>query len=473
LIPLYDRGPIAVSSRQGMVLPLRLPVPIAIVFALWLVAAAAAAPAPKIAPDASSFSLENGLVVVVIPDHRAPVVTHMVWYKAGAAEDPPGKSGIAHFLEHLMFKGTTNHPPGELRTRIAEIGGNDNAFTTHDYTAYHQTVAREHLGLMMEFEADRMANLVIDDAAIAIEREVIIEERRSRVDNEPGAELSEAINAALFQNGRYGIPIIGWAHEMATLDRADALAFYERHYTPNNAVLVVAGDVNEAEVRRLAEATYGRLPRRAEPPPRIRASEPTPIAARTVTLSDPRVTLPAVRRLYLAPSYGNAAPGEAEALDVLGEILGGGTTSRFYRRLVVDKPVAASAGAGYGGNAIDDGSFSLYAVPRDRTSLEALSAEFDAIVAELLEKGVTDDELVRAKRRMIADSIYVGDSQSALARMFGQALATGGSLADVRDWPQRIEAVSAGEVLTAARKYLDIRRSVTGYLTGAPGNGRT
>jgi zinc protease len=455
-----------------MILPLRRVSFIAIVASVWL-SAAAAAPAPKIAPDASSFSLENGLLVLVIPDHRAPVVTHMVWYKAGSVEDPPGKSGIAHFLEHLMFKGTTNHPPGELRARIAEIGGNDNAFTTYDYTAYHQTVAKEYLGLMMEFEADRMANLVIDDAAIATEREVIIEERRSRTDNEPGAQLGEAINAALFQNSRYGIPVIGWAHEMAALDRADALAFYERYYTPNNAVLVVAGDVTEAEVRRLAEATYGKLPRRAEPPPRVRASEPPPLAARTVTLADPRVTLPAIRRLYLAPSYRNAAPGEAEALDVLGEILGGGTTSRFYRRLVVEKSVAASAGAGYGGNAIDDGSFAMYAVPRDRTSLEALAAEFDAIVAELLESGVTDDELVRAKRRMIADSIYAGDSQSALARVFGQALASGGDLADVRDWPQRIDAVTAESVLVAARKYLDITRSVTGYLTGSPGDGRT
>jgi len=454
-------------------LPLRRLVPTVIVSAFSLVAAAVAAPTPKIAPDAGSFSLDNGLLVVVIPDHRAPVVTHMVWYKAGSAEDPPGKSGIAHFLEHLMFKGTANHPPGELRQRIAEIGGNDNAFTTYDYTAYHQTVAREHLGLMMEFEADRMASLVIDDAAIATEREVIIEERRSRIDNEPGAQLGEAIDAALFQNGRYGIPVIGWAHEMAALDRTDALAFYERYYTPNNAVLVVAGDVTEAEVRRLAEATYGKLPRRAEPPPRIRAREPLPLAARTVTLADPRVSLPAVRRLYLTPSYGNATPGEAEALDVLGEILGGGTTSRFYRRLVVEKSLAASAGAGYGGGAIGEGSFAMYAVPRDQTSLEALAAEFDAIVQELLDNGVTEDELVRAKRRMITDSIYAGDSQSALARMFGRALASGGSLADVQDWPQRIEAVGAEDILAAARKYLDIRRSVTGYLTGAPGDGRT
>jgi len=449
-----------------------------LVRSLFVVALVASAPAfagagLKIGPDVSSFSLDNGLLVVVIPDHRAPVVTHMIWYKAGSVEDPPGKSGIAHFLEHLMFKGTTTRPPGEFDARVAEIGGNDNAFTTLDTTAYHQTVARDHLGLMMEFEADRMVNLVIDDAAIATEREVIIEERRSRTDSEPAGQLSEAISATLYQNSRYGIPIIGWGHEMAKLDRADAQSFYDRYYTPNNAVLVVAGDVTETEVRRLAEATYGKVARRAEPGPRVRPSEPPSLVARDVTLADPRVTLPTVRRAYLVPSYGNAAPGEAEALDVLGEILGGGTTSRLYRGLVVDKAISASAGAWYRGSLIDDGSFGLFAVPRGDVSLQTLAAELDAVVADLIENGITDDELVRAKRGMIAGAVYAQDSQSTLARVFGQALATGGTIDAVRDWPGRIDAVSAQDVLEAARKYLDIRRSVTGYLTGEAEDNQT
>lgn len=432
-----------------------------------------AAPGMQIGPDVTSFSLDNGLVVVVIPDHRAPVVTHMIWYKAGSVEDPPGKSGIAHFLEHLLFKGTKTHPPGEFDARVAEIGGVDNAFTSHDVTAYHQTVARDHLGLMMEFEADRMANLVIDDAAIATEREVIIEERRSRTDSEPSAQLSEAVNAALYQNSRYGTPVIGWGHEMANLDRADARSFYDRYYTPNNAVLVVAGDVTEDEVRKLAEETYGKVARRAEPGPRLRQSEPPPLAARTVTLTDPRVTLPTIRRAYLAPSYGNAKPGEAEALDVLSEILGGGTTSRLYRSLVIDKAIAASAGAWYHGTRIDDGGFGLFAVPRGDTSLETLAGELDRMVAELIENGITEDELVRAKRNMIAGAVYAQDSQSTLARVYGQALSTGGTIESVRDWPGKIDAVSADDVLNAARTYLDIRRSVTGYLTGEPEDGQS
>jgi zinc protease len=440
---------------------------------IGLSAAASAAPMPQIAPQTTTFLLANGLEVVVVPDHRAPVVTQMIWYKAGGADDPPGKSGIAHFLEHLMFKQTANHAPGEFREKVAEVGGTENAFTTHDVTVFHQTVAKEQLGLMMDFEADRMANLVIDEAAVATEREVIIEERRSRIDNEPAARLGEALNATFYQNSHVGIPVIGWPDEMATLDRADALAFYDRYYTPNNAVLVVAGDVTEDEVRKLAEATYGKLPRRAEPPPRIRPREPEPSAARTVTLSDPRVTLPSVRRSYLAPSYKTAEPGEAEALDVLSDILGGGATSRIYRRFVVEKAIAASAGAGYGGGGLSDGSFSFAATPRGDTTLDALLSEWESMLAELLADGITDDELADAKRRIVANAIYSQDSARSLAQAFGDALATGGTIADVRDWPERMNKVTKEEVMAAARKYLKFDRSVTAYLVGAKGEGRT
>jgi zinc protease len=445
----------------------------AFIAVLAVSAPAAASPAAKIAPDVSSFTLDNGLEVVVVPDHRAPVVTHMIWYKAGSAEDPPGRSGIAHFLEHLMFKGTEAHPAGEFSRRVAEIGGNENAFTTHDNTVYHQTVARDQLALVMAFEADRMANLVIDDAAIATEREVILEERRSRTDNEPSGRLYEAVTAALFQNSHYGIPIIGWAHEMATLDRADAQMFYDQYYSPNNAVLVVAGDVTTDEVHRLAKETYGKVGRRDETPPRIRPREPLPFAARRISLADPQVTVPTIRRIYLVPSYSGAGPDEAAALDVLAEILGGGSTSRLYRGLVVDEAVAASAGAGYGGAALGaDTSFGIYAVPRGTTSLGTLEERIDAVIDELVETGVTPDQLERAKRRIIADTIYAQDSHSRLARVFGTTLTSGGTIADVQEWPGKIEGVTADQVLSTARKYLDTRRSVTGYLINGPEEGR-
>src|ERR671929_832915 len=217
-------------------------------------------------PNLSSFTLDNGLDVIVVPDHRAPVVTHMIWYRNGSADDPIGQSGIAHFLEHLMFKGTEKHPAGEFSQVVSALGGQENAFTSFDYTAYFQRVAREHLKTMMEFEADRMTGLVLDDAVVAPERDVVLEERRMRVETDPAAQLSEAMATALFVHHPYGNPIIGWMHEIETLDREHALAYYRRFYTPENAILVVAGDVVEEEVRRLADRTYGRVaPQGARP----------------------------------------------------------------------------------------------------------------------------------------------------------------------------------------------------------------
>jgi zinc protease len=432
---------------------------------------ALAAP-PLVAPDTSFFVLDNGLQVVVIPDHRAPVATQMVWYKVGAADEVPGKSGIAHFLEHLMFKGTKKHPAGEFSAVVAEIGGSENAFTSFDYTAYYQTVAREHLRTVMEFEADRMENLVLTDEVIAPEREVILEERRGRVDNDPGSQLGEAMSAALYQNSPYGVPIIGWEHEMRNLSREDAVAFYDRYYTPNNAILVVAGDVTEDDIRQLAADTYGKIPRRAEPGERRRAQEPLPLAARVVTRADPRVTQPSMSREYLVPSYGTGPEREALALDLLADILGGGTTSRLYRTLLVEKGIASAAGAGYTGTAIDMSSFSVYAVPRGDLKPEAVAAEIDAVIARLVEEGVTEEELARSKRQVLANAVYARDRLGALARIFGASLATGDSIADVQEWPARIQGVTAAEVQAVARKYLTPERSVTGYLVGAPG-GRT
>ena len=219
---------------------------------LALLAPAASAETPKFAGSATTFTLDNGMQVVVIPDHRAPIVTHMVWYKAGAADELPGESGVAHFLEHLMFKGTKDHPEGEFSKVVNSVGGDENAFTSDDVTAYHQTVAKQYLPLMMEFEADRMANLILNDAVVATERDVILEERRMRIDNEPAAQLSEAVRSTLYQNSRYGVPTIGWPDEMAKLDLGAALSWYNRYYTPNNAILIVAGDVTNIPALNMA-----------------------------------------------------------------------------------------------------------------------------------------------------------------------------------------------------------------------------
>jgi zinc protease len=419
-------------------------------------------------PEVSHFKLKNGLDVVVIPDRRVPVITHMIWYRVGSADEDAGKSGIAHFLEHLMFKGTAKNPGGRFSEKLVELGGQENAFTSQDYTAYFQRTSREHLATLMEFEADRMTGLVLTDANVLPERDVVLEERRSRTDNDPAAQLSEASQAALFVNHPYGRPIIGWEHEIRALNREDALEFYRRFYAPNNAILVVAGDVTTEEVRPLAEKTYGRIASQPGIKTRARPVEPTPLAHRRVVLADPRVRQPQLSRNYLVPSYRLAKPGEAEALDVLSHILGTGSISRLYRTLVVEKEIAASAGSWYSGMSLDAARFGVYATPRPGTSLEALEAEIDAVIARVAAQGVTAAELERAKTRLIADSVYAQDSQVRLARMYGAGLAVGMTVEAIKVWPDGIRAVTAEAVRDAASTWLDLRRAVTGHLTPPP-----
>src|SRR5499427_10601904 len=250
-------------------------------------------------PNVAHYTLANGLELVVIPDHRTPVVTHMIWYKVGSADESPGKSGIAHFLEHLMFKGTAKNPAGRFSQTLATIGGQENAFTTADYTAYFQRIAKEYLPLVMEFEADRMTGLVLTDENVLPERDVVLEEYNQRVANDPAAQLTEQVQAALYLNHPYGRPVIGWRHEIEVLTREDALAFYRRFYTPNNAIVVIAGDVSAEEVRALAGKIYAPVARRSEPGPRMRPQEPEPVSIRQVTLADPRVAQPSLNRSYL------------------------------------------------------------------------------------------------------------------------------------------------------------------------------
>src|SRR6056297_2631000 len=249
----------------------------------------------------TDFTLDNGMQVVVIEDHRAPVVVQMVWYRAGSADETPGVSGVAHFLEHLLFKGTEKLEPGEFSEIVKANGGTDNAFTSFDYTGYFQRVAADRLGLMMEMEADRMKNIQLDREDILTERDVIIEERNQRVENDPGALFREQRMAAQYLNHPYGTPIIGWRHEMVDLDLDDAMAYYEQFYSPNNAVLVVAGDLMPDEVLALAQQHYGPIPRNEALPERERPSEPPQMAERRLSFEDPRVAQPYVMRTYLAP----------------------------------------------------------------------------------------------------------------------------------------------------------------------------
>jgi len=432
--------------------------------ALTMLASALPVSTARAEPRAAEFTLSNGMQVVVIPDHRAPVVTHMVWYKVGAADEPKGVSGIAHFLEHLMFKSTDKIPVGEFSKIISRLGGQDNAFTGQDVTSYHQRIAKERLGTVMEMEADRMQHLRLTPDEVATERQVILEERRSRIDNNPTALLDEQMNAALYLSHPYGIPVIGWEHEMAKLSREDALHFYKRYYAPNNAILVVAGDVTPEEVKRLAEETYGKVPANPSVDRRQRPTDPPYIASRRLELKDPRAGNASFHRYYVAPSYATAKPGEAEALDLLMKILADGSTSRLYRKLVVEDKLAATTGGDYSGWGLDGGAVSLYAVAAGNNGLDKIEASVDGVLDDIRNNGVTEVELARAKKSLLADYIYESDNQASLARRYGWAVAVGRSVKDIENWPQAITKVTVNDVKQAADDYLDLRRSVTGYL---------
>ncbi len=408
----------------------------AVAVSLTPVALTAARAQSEVAPEISNFVLPNGLEVVVIPDRRVPVVTHMVWNRVGSADEPPGVSGIAHFLEHLMFKGTEKNPSGKFSKVLATIGGQENAFTSSDYTGYYQRVAKEHLATVMAFEADRMTGLVLTDANVLPERDVVLEEFNTRVANSPDARLGEQVAAALYLNHPYGRPVIGWKHEIEKLNREDALAFYRRFYAPNNAILVVAGDVTAEEVKKLAEETYGKIERRPDVGPRKRPQEPDIRAVRHVTLADPRVAQPSLQRAYLVPSEMTGKPGEPEALDVLAHILGSGQNSRLYRTLVEDKHMAINANAGYSGTSVDATRFSVYATPQADTTLPELETAIDEVIAAIAEKGITAEELERAKTRIIADAVYARDNQATMARWYGGALVTGATVEQVKGWPE-------------------------------------
>lgn len=417
------------------------------------------------AEEVTGFTLDNGLQVVVIEDHRAPVVVQMLWYKVGSADEPRGKSGIAHFLEHLMFKGTDELGPGEFSEIVEAQGGNDNAFTSYDYTAYFQRVAADRLDLMMKMEADRMTDLQLNAEDVDTERQVILEERSQRTDSSPGALLGEQMRAAQYLNHPYGIPIIGWRHEMEGLTQQDAIDHYKAHYAPNNAVLVVAGDVTPDQVRALAEKHYGPIPATLDLAPRNRVEEPPQLAERRIAMADPRVSEPYISRSYLAPERDPGDQETAAALTILAELLGGsGTTSVLARALQFDQQKAVYTAAFYDGSTVDDTTFNFVVVPTPNTSLEEAEAAMDAAIADFIAKGPDPDAFARIKTQIRASEIYARDDANGLARRYGEGLANGLSIEDVKGWPDVLNAVTPEDVMAAAKLVLDRRKAVTGYL---------
>ena len=425
----------------------------------------AALPMAGMADPVTEFTLENGLQVVVIEDHRAPVAVQMLWYRIGAADEPAGHSGIAHFFEHLMFKATDDLAPGEFSDVVEAQGGSDNAFTSWDYTAYYQRVAADRLGLMMQNEADRMRDLRLTDDVVATERNVILEERNQRIDSDPGSLFSEQTRAAQFLNHPYGIPIIGWRHEIEGLTRADAEAFYRTFYAPNNATLVVAGDVTADQVRALAQTHYGPIAPTADLPPRARPSEPPQLAERRLTMRDARVSQPYMMRSYLAPKRDSGNQKQAAALLYLAELLGGsGTTSLFAKQLQFADPTAVYSYAAYDGTALDSGLFMLGLVPLPDVAPEKAEAAMDKVIDDFLKSGPDPAAFERIRTQLGAAEIYGRDDVQGLAQRYGEALSVGLTVQDVQDWPRVLQEVTPDDVMQAARLVLDRRHAVTGWL---------
>ncbi len=408
--------------------------------------------------NAKSFELDNGLKIIVVENHRAPVVTHMIWYRVGAADEKRGQSGIAHFLEHLMFKGQKHEILGDLKSGefskiVRSLGGRDNAFTSYDYTAYFQSIASEHLERIMKMEAGRMRGMSIPRDEFASEKKVIMEERRQRTDNDPRAQIAEQMREALFPNHPYAIPIIGWMHEIENLKYDEVMSFYNKYYAPNNAILVVSGAVSASQVYEMAKRTYGIISR-ADTPERVRTSSPPFIAKTTVTLKHPSIKEPVFRRIYRVPSARQNIQ-ESLALEVLENILGAGATSRLYRSLVIEQKIATNISMYYSSAAWDDATLSIAATPKSPEDMVALEEAIDNELRKLINNGITDNELSQSITRMQGDAIYARDSLSGPAMIIGYSMITGSSLDDIENWAQNIEKVTKEQIQEVARFYLN------------------
>ncbi|MDP3738712.1 MAG: pitrilysin family protein [Hyphomonadaceae bacterium] len=396
-----------------------------------------------------TFELANGMRAVVLPDHRAPVVTHMIWYRVGASDEVKGKSGLAHFLEHLMFKATDKIAAGEYSKIVARNGGQDNAGTSNDFTNYHFRIAKDRLPQMMEMEADRLVNLKLAEAEVVSELKVVQEERRQNVDSNPGSVLEEKVMAAMFPGHPYSIPVIGHMDEVAKLTQADAVDWYKTWYGPENAILVVAGDITAAELKPLAEKIYGPVARRGDLKVR-KWPEIKPIAkSLALSHSDPKVRQPSWSRNWIGGPVGGP---DSEALQVGLEVLGGGRTSRLYRELV-EKNIAVNSYA-YNMEMEAGGSITLAVSPNLGVSLDEAKTAMLVVADRFLKEGPTPEELTRAKKRMAASEIFARDNQVGMANWYGSLLVTGQPIERIEGWGARIQAVTREQVVAALNKYM-------------------
>lgn len=397
------------------------------------------------------FTLDNGLEVIVIEQPSTLAVAHMLWYKVGGADDFDGQSGLAHLLEHLMFKGSQNVAAGEFSHYVKKHGGRENAFTSYDYTAYFQIVAKEQLDEVMAMEADRMTGLILRSEDIKKERLVVLEERRSRTDNNPRALLSEAVSASLYDNHPYRRPLIGWAHEIESLSKESLSRFYRAYYHPNNAILILSGGITVADAKRLAQKHYGDIPAHSSIE-RTRKVEPPARASRDVFLRDGRVRKPALSFYWrMKKTRHDAARPSEEAMSLLVHYLGGTEHSQLYKKWVVDERIANSFHLFYDDIGRDYDEVILSYSPAGEMTLENAAQIIRRELQKVAQGDIDTQALERSRAQLLAQAIYAQDSVMTPAYIFGITLTTGGTIEDVELWQARMEAVTADEVRKAAR----------------------
>jgi zinc protease len=420
----------------------------------------------------NQFELSNGLKVIIVPDNRVPVVTHSVWYNVGAMDELPGKTGLAHMTEHLMFKGTPRYPAGSMDKLVQRKGGVMNAFTSYDFTAYFQKVPVAELPIMLDLESDRMNNLVLSETDFQPERKVVAEERKLTTEADPSDRFFEHVLRHHYSAHSYGHPVIGWAADIQGYTRDDAMSWYRTHYAPNNSQLVFVGDVNEATLKPLLAETYGKLPRESKVPPRMLPVEPARKAPLLLVGLDPQVQVPVWHMLYRAPSVfqgvagAKVVPTEATALWVLSEILGGGDTARLYKALVLQHGLADDASTSYDAVRAAETTFDISVQPKDGVVVDTLAPVVAEVIATLLQDGVTEDELQKAKTSLLADEIYARDDSFTSMYRVGMWLTAGGRMEDFNRWEAELDALTVEQVNAVARRYLVENGQTLGVLAG-------
>ncbi|MCP4395014.1 MAG: insulinase family protein [Alphaproteobacteria bacterium] len=418
------------------------------------------------------FKLDNGMEVYVIRNHRSPVVTNMLWYKVGSIDEPSGAYGVAHFLEHLMFKSKDHIPSGEFSKRVSKVGGNDNAFTFYEYTAYHQTVSVNNLSMVMQMEADRMRSIDVSKKDFEMERKVILEERLRRTEGKPFVQLRDRVGALMWYGTPYAVPVIGFEQSIKDIKYSDIVKFHKDWYAPNNTVLIVAGDITAENLKPLAEKYYGSIPAR-KLPARKNIKPVMLDCDANVVLHHENIQQPKVIKSFPAASFNmpysvnskEEQLKEIYATKVLSEIIGSDSTSLLFRNMVIKDKKAISINSVYRAASKGDGTFMLYGVPAEGVSVKAFEASLDDEIASILDGGISEEDVKQAKQRLVAGLIYAVDNPEDAAHALGTLLVIGRDVKEIENWVDNVGRITLADVKAAAARLFDSDRAVvTGWV---------